>query len=111
MVRLRVALSASSQRCVQDLVEGLRFLMSGTRLEPGCRECSLWVDPDSMVHYVEEWETEADMRQRVPLVPLHVAAWRHRISKRASTGAIRFRHEHAGGSTTSPRSGATSRVD
>lgn len=65
MVRLSVALSASSQRCVQDLLDGLRFLMSGTRLEPGCRECSLWVDPDSTVHYVEEWETEADMRQRV----------------------------------------------
>ena len=65
MVRLTVALSASSQRSVQDVVEGLRFLMSGTRLEPGCRECSVWVDPDSTVHYVEEWETEADMRQRV----------------------------------------------
>ena len=65
MVRLTVALSASSQRSVQDVLEGLRFLMSSTRLESGCRECSVWVDPDSTVHYVEEWETEADMRQRV----------------------------------------------
>jgi quinol monooxygenase YgiN len=65
MVRLTVALSASSQRSVQDLLEALRFLMSGTRLEPGCRGCSVWVDPDWTVHYVEEWETEADMRQRV----------------------------------------------
>ena len=65
MVRLTVALSASSQRSVQDVLEGLRFLMSTTRFEPGCRECSVWVDPDSTVHYVEEWETEADMRQRV----------------------------------------------
>ena len=65
MVRLSVALSASSSRCVQDLLEALRFLMSGTRLEPGCRGCSVWVDPDSTLQYVEEWDTEADMRQRV----------------------------------------------
>lgn len=65
MVRLTVALGASSQRYVQDLLEALRFLMSGIRLQPGCRECSVWVDPDYTVHYVEEWESEADMRQRV----------------------------------------------
>jgi quinol monooxygenase YgiN len=65
MVRLTVALGASSGQRVQDLVEALRFLMSGTRLESGCRGCSVWVDPDSTVHYVEEWDTEADMRQRV----------------------------------------------
>ena len=65
MVRLTVALSASSARCVQDLLEALRFLLSGTRLEPGCRGCSAWVEPDWTVHYVEEWETEADMRRRV----------------------------------------------
>ena len=39
--------------------------MSGTRLESGCRGCSVWVDPDSTLQYVEEWDTEADMRQRV----------------------------------------------
>jgi quinol monooxygenase YgiN len=65
MVRLTVALGASSQRYVQDLLEALRFLMSATRLESGCQGCSVWVDPDMTVHYVEEWETEADMRQRV----------------------------------------------
>jgi quinol monooxygenase YgiN len=65
MVRLTVTLSASSQRHVQDLLEALRFLMSGTRLQPGCRECSVWVDPESTVHYIEEFETETDMRQRV----------------------------------------------
>ena len=64
MVRLTVALSASSSR-LQDLLEALRFLMSGTRLESGCRGCSVWIDPDSTLQYVEEWETEADMRQRV----------------------------------------------
>jgi quinol monooxygenase YgiN len=39
--------------------------MTGTRLEPGCRGCSAWVDPDSTVRYLEEWETEADMQRRV----------------------------------------------
>ena len=28
-------------------------------------ECSVWVDPDSTLHCVEEWRTEADMRRRV----------------------------------------------
>ena len=66
MVRLTVTLSASSsQRYVQDLLEALRFLMLGVRLQPGCRECSVWVDSESTVHYIEEFETEADMRQRV----------------------------------------------
>jgi quinol monooxygenase YgiN len=65
MVRLTVTLSASSQRNVQDLLEALRFLMLGTRLEPGCCDCSVWVNPESTVHYVEEWQTEADMRSRV----------------------------------------------
>jgi quinol monooxygenase YgiN len=65
MVRLSVALSASSPRSVQDLLEAFRFLMTATRLETGCRECAAWADPDSTVHYLEEWETEADMRRRV----------------------------------------------
>lgn len=65
MVRLTVALNAPSARCGQELLEALRFLMTSTRLEPGCRGCSAWADPDATVHYVEEWETEADMRQRV----------------------------------------------
>jgi quinol monooxygenase YgiN len=65
MVRLTVTLSASSQRYVQDLLEALRFLMLGIRLQPGCRDCSVWVDFESTVHYIEEFETEADMRHRV----------------------------------------------
>jgi quinol monooxygenase YgiN len=65
MVRLTVALSAASGRAAQDLLEALRFLLTGTRLEAGCLECCAWVDSDSTVHYVEEWETEADMRRRV----------------------------------------------
>jgi quinol monooxygenase YgiN len=65
MVRLTVALSAGSGQCVEDLLEALRFLITGTRLEPGCRGCSAWAEPDWTVHYLEEWETEADMRRRV----------------------------------------------
>ena len=65
MVRLSVALKAASARGAQDLLEALRFLGIGTRLEPGCLGCSSWVDPDSTVRYVEEWATEADIRRRV----------------------------------------------
>jgi quinol monooxygenase YgiN len=65
MVRLTVALTAASGRAGHDLLEALRYLMIGTRLEPGCLACSAWADPDSTVHYLEEWETEADLRRRV----------------------------------------------
>ena len=65
MVRLSIALTAASGRAGHDLLEALRFLMIGTRLEPGCLGCSAWADPDSTVHYQEDWETEADMRRRV----------------------------------------------
>ena len=64
MVRLTVTLRPAA-RCVQELVEAFRFLMVGTRLEPGCLGCSVWPEPDSTVHYVEEWSTEADLRRRV----------------------------------------------
>ena len=65
MVRLSVAFSAASGRSIQELLEALRFLITGTRLEAGCCGCSAWAEPDATVHYVEEWETEADMRCRV----------------------------------------------
>jgi quinol monooxygenase YgiN len=65
MVRLTVALNASSPRSAWNLLDALRFLTTGTRLEPGCRECSVWVDPESTVHYVEAWESEDDMKRRV----------------------------------------------
>jgi quinol monooxygenase YgiN len=63
MVRLTVTLSASAN--VQDLVEAFRFLMVSTRLDRGCLGCSVWSEPDSSVHYVEEWSTEEDIRRRV----------------------------------------------
>ena len=50
---------------VQELIEAFRFLMVSTRLERGCLSCSVWSEPDASVHYVEEWQTEADMRRRV----------------------------------------------
>ena len=55
-----------SARVVDDLVEGLQFLARSTRLEPGCIECNIWADPDALVHYTEDWQTEADIRRRVP---------------------------------------------
>jgi quinol monooxygenase YgiN len=64
MVRLSVTLR-SSQRGAPDLIEAFRFLMVGTRLDPGCHGCSVWSEPDASVHYLEEWRTEADMRRRV----------------------------------------------
>lgn len=68
MVRLSVTLK-SSARCAQELVEAFRFLMVSTRLEPGCLGCSVWSEPDSSVHYVEEWKTEPDIRRRVKSGP------------------------------------------
>jgi quinol monooxygenase YgiN len=65
MVRLNVALNPGSSRGTADLLDALRFLITNTRLQPGCVECSAWADADSMVHYVETWETEPDMRRRV----------------------------------------------
>jgi quinol monooxygenase YgiN len=64
MVCLRMAVNAGSSRA-QELLGTFRFLMLGTRLEPGCLGCSAWVDPDATVRYIEEWSTEADMRRRV----------------------------------------------
>jgi quinol monooxygenase YgiN len=65
MVRLSVSLGAASGRSAQALLEGLRYLMPGTQLEPGCQECSLWAEANSTVHYVETWATEVDMQRRV----------------------------------------------
>jgi quinol monooxygenase YgiN len=64
MVRLTVALSSSAPSA-HDLVEALRFIIVGTRIEEGCLGCSVWVEPDSTVQYLEEWASEAAMRRRV----------------------------------------------
>jgi hypothetical protein len=65
MVRLSVALGATSQRYAQNLLEAFRFLMTSTRLDASCVECSVWLDAQSTVRYTEVWSTEADMRRRV----------------------------------------------
>ena len=64
MVCLRVAISAHGRKA-EELLRTFRFLMVGTHLEPGCLGCSAWMEPDSSVHYLEDWATEADMRRRV----------------------------------------------
>ena len=65
MVRLTISFIAPSVRCAQDLLDAIRFLVLGARLEPGCHESSAWADSDCTVHYVEEWTTEADLRRRL----------------------------------------------
>ena len=65
MVRLSVTLSARSAQSGEELLAALRFLITATQLEPGCKGCSAWAEPNSTVHYLEQWESEADMRRRV----------------------------------------------
>jgi quinol monooxygenase YgiN len=65
MVRLTIGFNASSGRAAQALFDALRFLEGATRLHPGCLQCCDWIDTDLMLHHIEDWETEADMRRRV----------------------------------------------
>jgi quinol monooxygenase YgiN len=65
VVRLTVALSATSPRSAQDLLDALRFIVLGTRVEPGCLGSTAWTDPDFTVRYAENWATEDDIRRRV----------------------------------------------
>ena len=65
MVRLTVVLEAPSGRAAQDLLDAVRFLIPGTQLERGCAGCSAWMDPNFTVHYIEDWEEEAQIRARV----------------------------------------------
>ena len=65
MMRLRVALRPGATCPALELLDALRFIALGTRGDPGCLSASAWVDPDSLVRYVEEWVTEPEMRRRV----------------------------------------------
>lgn len=65
MVRLSVALKVASVRAAEALLEACRFLSANTRQDPGCVDCSAWLEPDSIVRYTELWATEPDMRRRV----------------------------------------------
>jgi quinol monooxygenase YgiN len=64
MVRLSVTLWTSA-RDASHLLESFDCFSARTRREPGCLECSSWTDPDACIHYLEEWASEADLRQRV----------------------------------------------
>jgi quinol monooxygenase YgiN len=64
MVRLTATLRPRTHRCGQDILDALRFLAVGTRLEPGCLDCSV-TSGDEVLRYVEEWAGEPEMRQRV----------------------------------------------
>jgi hypothetical protein len=65
MVKLSVALRAATARDANELLETLRFLMTTTRIEPGCLECAAWPEGECTVHYNEGWATEVDARRRV----------------------------------------------
>jgi quinol monooxygenase YgiN len=65
MVRLNVVLHPGSWRDVDDLLDALRFVVAGTRLEPGCLDCSAWADPDLTVRYLESWGSEEEVRRHV----------------------------------------------
>jgi len=64
MVRLMVALTVSP-RLARGVTGALRTLMIPVQLQPECARCTLWTSADGVVHYLEEWETEASMRERV----------------------------------------------
>jgi quinol monooxygenase YgiN len=64
MVRLTATLRPPTHRSGQNILDALRFLAVGTRLEPGCLDCSV-TGGDEAVRYVEEWAGEPEMRQRV----------------------------------------------
>jgi hypothetical protein len=64
MVRLSVSLDAGPTRPIA-LVETFRSLMSTTRFQRGCLDCSAWIEPDDSVGYTELWATEADLRRYV----------------------------------------------
>jgi quinol monooxygenase YgiN len=63
MVRLNVVIPGAARP--QEVMEALRFIMAGARLEEGCLACSAWADQEATVHYTEEWASEPDMRRRV----------------------------------------------
>jgi quinol monooxygenase YgiN len=65
MVRLTITFPAGTARRAQGLLDALRYLMASARFEPGCQTCSAWAEQDATVHYVEQWDTEAELRRRV----------------------------------------------
>lgn len=64
MIRLTVTIKAWPS-IEANLTEALRYLKVGTQIEKGCLRCSVWADPDATIHYIEEWDTEADLTRHV----------------------------------------------
>lgn len=64
MIRLSVTIKAPAS-LEQSLVEALQYLRVGTQLERGCLRCGVWTEPDSTIHYLEEWESEAALARHV----------------------------------------------
>jgi quinol monooxygenase YgiN len=56
---------SGSRSNARHLAAALKSLMAVTRLEAGCSDCCVWVDPDSRVHYFEEWMTEHELERRI----------------------------------------------
>jgi hypothetical protein len=65
MVRLNLVLSARTSRDVDNLLEAIRFVVSETRLQDGCTDCSAWADPNMTVHYGASWIDEPTLRRHV----------------------------------------------
>ena len=64
MIRLTVTIKAFAS-VEPSLMEALRYIKNGTQLEPGCLRCFVWTEPDAIIHYVAEWETEASLARHV----------------------------------------------
>ena len=112
MARLTVVFKVAARRS-KEVVAALRFLMATTRLEPGCRNCGVWIDSDSAVRYLEEWATEIDLREHVR--GERFASLLSVIESRRGAAAcsIRFRRDHTrpGLRRGSPRTPGPGRVE
>ncbi len=60
------------------VMDALWSLMVPTRLEPGCLLCTAWSEPDSTVHYLEEWATEPDMQRARTVRCVYIGAGHRR---------------------------------
>jgi quinol monooxygenase YgiN len=51
----------------KSIVSVLQGLMISTRSEPGCIGCSLSSDVNThvVIHYIEEWDSEEDLKRQV----------------------------------------------
>ena len=66
MVRLLVTVRARTPRNAADVTDALRYIALRTRHEPGCLDCSVsGSGVGEAIKYIEEWASEAEMRQRV----------------------------------------------